>query len=233
MNDRLVRVPVGIGSVKDLKAIDPKTIPHVLEKGELGLALEWMVTDKNGKVTDHQIKRSESFVQQFIQMLFCCFNCVAYPNTYNVKDTGGVTRASLWGQKYWRGNVIGLDTYAGAGIVTYGIIVGTGNTAPAITDYVLQTPIAHGVGAGQLQYSAMAYGAPAHDTITSQFTLTRNFANGSGGAITVYETGLYCRGYYTDSTVGYFCIVRDVVGAGIAIANGSTLTLNYRPQGAV
>ncbi|MFA5187490.1 MAG: hypothetical protein WC551_13505 [Patescibacteria group bacterium] len=219
-----------IGEVHDLKVIDPKTIPHVLNMGELGLSLEWCVheTGHPENVREHVIKRSESYVQQFLELLSICFmdSPLAFP--VNVKDTGNTDRDVY----HKPGNNLSylLDCAGTVGLNTFGIVVGTGNTAPDITDYQLQTIVAHGVAGGQLQYSAVSFGAPAADDTTSQLTITRNFANASGGAISVEELGIYCRCLDTAGSTRYFCIVRDVTG-GIAVPNGQTLTVNYRPQG--
>ena len=123
-------------------------------------------------------------------------------------------------------------TNAGAGVTTFGTVVGTGNTAPTINDYVMETPIAHGAGAGQLQYGAVSWGAPSSDASVSQFTITRNFANGSGGDITVNEIGLIMNSQYGDVELNYLT-VRDVVGGGILVPDGETLTVNYRIQATV
>lgn len=232
MDEQVMGRPA-IGVIKDLKTIDPNTIPHVLEEGELGCALEWMVSDtKTGEVKEHVIKKSESFVQQFLQILFAKMICTPREYGVSIRDTGNTLRTvGVCGNA---GLIIGtnggtiFDVMGGAGVVTYGIVVGTGAVAPTISDYVLGTPIAHGVGAGQLQYGAVTFGAPASDATTSQLTITRNFANGSGGAVTVQEIGLYCRAFYWEAQ-GYFMIIRDTTG-GIAVPNGQTLTVNYRPQ---
>ena len=223
-----------IRAIPRVTVLDPKNIPHVLEKGELGLALECIVTDKQGKVHQHVVKRSESFVRQYLELLYALFTFP--PDGYwDVRDTGNALRDVKGYVSTGTGDIgVLFDMYAAAAEVTHGILVGTGNTAPTINDYVIETLIAHGVGAGQLQYSALAFGAPASDATTSQVTVTRDFANGSGGAITVNEIVLVCRAPYGPATsIAYFLIVRDVIGGGIAVPNGQTLTINYRPQATV
>lgn len=224
-----------IGAVRDLKAIDPKTIPHVLVEGEMGAALEYMVSDtKTGKVTEHVIKRSESYVQQFLQWLWCAFVGNGTSSSIQIRDTGNTLRniyQNDFNNMANNAEIFG-DVNAGAGTTSYGIVVGTGAVAPTIADYALGTLIAHGVGAGQLQYSVHSFGAPAADATTSQLTITRNFANGSGGAITVNEIGLYCQVNDTGNTIRYIMLIRDVTG-GVAVPNGQTLTVNYRPQAVV
>lgn len=228
--DKQIMGKPSIGAVKDLKTIDPKTIPHVLEEGELGVAIEWMVTNnKTGKVTEHVIKRSESYVIQFLQLLRAQMVQVSQNNTVEVRDTSNTLR-NIYIHPFTSALGYLFDVNGAVNTTDFGIVVGTGAVAPTINDYVLGTLIAHGVGAGQLQYSAHTFGAPASDATTSQLTITRNFANGSGGAINVNEVGLYCRAY--DGNERFFCIIRDVTG-GIAVPDGQTLTVNYRPQAVV
>ena len=209
-----------------LKTFTDKEIPHVLMEGEVGASIELIVKDKDGNITDRiGPKRAESFVRQFLELLWAIANQFNDANAPDVRDTSNTLRAI-------RASSAVFDTTAAAGDATHGTVVGTGNTAPTISDYALETLIAHGVGAGQLQYSDVSFGAPAADATTSQFTITRNFANGSGGAITVNEIGLYVRGMSVGNYY-YFMTIRDVIGGGINVPNGQTLTVNYRLQAVV
>ena len=213
----------------ELKVIKEEEIKHLLEPGELGVVLELTVTDpKTGKVTEHRVMKSKSFVQQFLQLLFAKMIISTSVNTISIRDTSNILR-SVW-LHGGSDTITPLDCNAGATVVLYGIVVGTNNTAPTITDFALLTPIAHGVAGGQMQYSAMTFGAPGADATTSQITLTRNFTANVGG-ITVNEIGLYVRGW--DGTVKYFMTIRDVIAGGIAVPNGQTLTVNYREQAVI
>jgi hypothetical protein len=209
-----------------MKVIQGNRVSHLLEEGEVGAILELTLKDQNGEIVQRIEKKAESFVQQFLQMLWIQMNQV-WENiaNINVKDTGNTDRAICASNSMFASD-------AASGDVNYGIMVGTGINPVTISDYKLQTPVAHGAGAGQLQYSAMTFGAPASDATTSQFTLTRNFANASGGTITVTEVGLYVKGYKYNNTY-YFMILRDVIGGGIAVPNGQTLTVNYRIQAVI
>lgn len=210
----------------DLKVIKPGEVKTILKPGEVGATLELIVRDKSGRVTEHRgPMRSRSFVRQFLEILWVQAYQIPETLLYQVRDTGNVLQGI-------QGCGFNFGCNAGAGVVTHGIIVGTGVVAPTINDYVLGTPIAHGVGAGQLQYGAVTYGAPASDATTSRFTITRDFANGSGGAIVVNEIGLYVLGWVF-GTYYYFMAIRDVIGGGINVPNGQTLTVNYQPQAAI
>ena len=193
-------------------------IAHLLVPGEMGVVLELTVKDKDGKVTDHRVMRSKSLVKQFLQLLWVEMYGLPATAPLSIRDTGN-TLQNVY--QY----ILNFWSAGGIGDVTFGTIVGTGVTAPTIDDYKIETIIDHGVAAGQLQYGAVTFGAPSSDATTSQFTVTRNFANGSGGAITVNEIALYVTG-----KAGKYMTIHDVIGGGVAVPDGQTLTVNYRPQ---
>jgi len=210
-----------------VKVITEDEIPHLLLPGEVGAVLELTVRDKDGKITNHRVMKSKSFVRQFLELLWITTYQIPDSKAYGMIDPGGTYR-EIHATGYC------FRSSAPAGTVTYGIIVGTGTTAPTIDDYAIETLIDHDAApptAGALQYGAVAFGAPSSDATTSHFTITRNFANASGGAITVNEIALYVEGY--DTAVRYFMTIRDAIGGGIAVPDGQTLTINYRPQAAV
>jgi len=212
----------------EVEVITADKVPHLLSPGELGSVLELIVKDKDGNITEKRVLRSKSFVRQFMELLWVQFQWLGAKDavcahSFDDRD------ASIFGYFYnWNAN-------AAIGATDRGIVVGTGSTAPTIDDYTLQTQIGHGTGAGQLQYSAVTFGAPASDSTTSQFTVTRDFANSSGGAITVRELGLVVR-VQTDtdaSSAWSLMVIRDVITGGISVPNGQTLTVNYRIQAVI
>jgi len=210
----------------EVKVIAEDKIPHLLFAGELGAVLELIIKDRNGNITEKQVLQSKSFVRQFMEILWAQLQWLSAKGGSSVHSIDD-RDASIFG---WHPN---WDANAAIGVTTRGILVGTGSTAPTVDDYKMETQIGHGTGAGQLQYSAVAFGAPASDATTSQFTVTRDFANGSGGAVTVREIGLAVR-VYTYSTYGWdILIIRDVIAGGISVPNGQTLTVNYRIQAVV
>lgn len=225
MSDKIIIPKPEIKLTKDLKVIKPEELKHILEPGELGATLEMIVRKPNGEITDYLFKKSESFVIQFLRLLAVMFNQVT--QSEDIIDTGNIPR------------VIALTDYTfdcegAVGVVASGIVVGTDNTAPTINDYALGALIAHGVGAGQLQYGIVTWGLPTSDATTSHFTITRDFANASGAPITVNEVGLYVYGKKGwTATNRYFMAIRDVIAGGMVVPNGETLTVNYRPTAVV
>ncbi len=219
--DRITRVDL----TSDMKVTKPDKA--ILLPGEIGATIEWFVTNKEGRVTQHQPeKRSESFVQQFIYLLRQGMENSHGFFAVQLTDTSNTLQR-------FANTVYIFDSNAAAGSALSGILVGSGNTAPAINNYAMETLIAHGVGAGQLQYAIVSFAVPAASATVSQFTITRNFTNGSGGAVTVNEIGLVCKTKDITYTDRYLLLIRDVVGGGISIPNGETLTVNYRPQATV
>lgn len=207
----------------ELKVIRKEEIPHLLVPGEMGAILELTVRDKRGKVTEHRIMRSKSFVKQFLQLLWIKFNDL--PNTVplSVRDTSNALQDLANEPKIF-------ECDGAAGDDTLGIIVGKGTdgaaTTPTIDDYKIEAIIPDGHAGNDLDYSETIIAAAAHDATTSQVTITRDFANNSGGAVTVYEIALYVLGV----TGKYFMTIRDAIAGGIAVPDGQTLTVNYREQ---
>jgi len=191
----------------------------------LNAILELTVKDKDGKVTEHRVLKSESFVRQWLELLYIQASGMRWYG-YPVRDTSNTVRQVQADEESMRADALATDT-------THGVVVGTGDTAPDIDNHALEAQIAHGTGAGQLQYSDMAIAHPAYDATLSQLTLTRDFANGTLATVTVYEIGLILTMQATDDATRYFLVIRDVIGAGIAIPAGQTLTVNYRIQATV
>ena len=180
----------------------------------INLLYQLIVKDKNGKIIRKtRFKRSKSFVLQFLQLLEIQ---LYYAGIAALKRTDGTSDAETVDVDNFRAN-------GGVGLTTFGVVVGTGTTSPTSADYVMETLIAHGVGAGQLSYGATSKTAAAVVGANVDFILTRTFNNGSGNTINVTEAGLYC---YVSNAGKYAMIIHDVFSA-VAVTNGQTLTVNY------
>lgn len=207
-----------------IKDINVKT---VVNTRDLGAMYQLTVTDRDGRVTQQwPWRRSHSFVQQFMQLWYVQAAGLSLNFALPIRDTsntlrnvrndgGGVNHQQM------------LECNGAAADVTQGIVIGSAAVVPAIADFVMAGLIAHAT----MNYGAVTTGAPANDATTSQFTLTRNFANVSGVGQTVTELGLIANGY--DGAARRFLIIHDSLGAGILVPNGQTLTVNYRIQAAV
>lgn len=177
------------------------------------LYYRFRVNDSAGRIIKQShLRLCHSFVIQFLQIFYTHADQI----TYSIKDTTGVLRSVA-------NSANDLDVDASAGVITRGIVVGTGTNAPTNTDYQLQTIIAHGSGAGQLAYGGMGIGAPGVSGLNVDMILTRTFSNTSPGAITVRETGLFA----IAGTSWYFCLIRDLLSPAQTVQPGQVLNLQY------
>jgi len=213
-------MPDELKIAKELNKWTPEEIKELVGEGELASIMELTLKDETGKVVERRVQKSRSFVRQFLDMLVIQ---MAPSNAMYARIarelTGGY--GSLWHDDN------SMNATAGAGTTVCGVIVGTGVAAPTINDFLMSAQIGHGTGAGQLQYGNVAFGAVADDAVGAHFTVTRDFANGSGGSITVNEIGL-AFSFNAGGVSKYYLVIRDVVSPGLAVPNGQTLTVNYR-----
>jgi len=234
MEDRIIKQP----RIECNGVIAEHNPDHVVfEPGEIGAILEWTIKRPDGSVREHQVRKAQSYVRQFMDLLLIQMAGITEVTPAQMINTSGLERDIAQSS-------LNFDCSAVANDDSYGVVVGAGQTAPNINDYRLENKLAHGSGPGQLQYGGVAFGLPTSNLSTSHFTVTRDFANASGDTIVVYEIGLYVKGDMPvlqpgssnrgndgyRPTVSYFCTIRDVIVAGITILNGETLTINYRQQ---
>jgi hypothetical protein len=189
----------------------------------MGCEWEIEVRDKDGNITDHK-KGENSLLTQMISLIGGGMDTNVVASSMG-KYIGNTTcYGAYWGPS--AGNTAsGPSCNAGANLTTHGILIGTDNTAVVVDDYKINTLIAQGVGAGQMQYQAMVVNAVVTSAPRSSMRLDRTMTNNSGGAITVKEIALYCLGY--DSSAAYTsCVCRDVIPDTV-VANGSSIFVKY------
>jgi len=178
------------------------------------LFYEVIVTDKHGKVIDREAAEARSWLVAYILMMFGCFNSAAQ----TIKCIDGATRAQN----------INYPCFNAQGVadnIIQGIVVGTGSTPVDIEDYILETQIVNGSGAGQLLHLAQINASPVVDATSSAFILTRSFLNNSGGSITVREIGIY--GMVQQGPEDDAALVRDVLASGKVVPDGGAITVKY------
>lgn len=189
------------------------------------------ITKSTGEVVCEQ--QMHSFVQNFAYMLNGLCN-KSLPNsgvgtpmkdTINTSITAGAYIAGTAYYNWFNGAA------TPAGIDAYGMVIGTGFTPVALTDYILAAQIAQGTAGGQMRYSAMSYQVGKISSGANRsYKLIRYFINDSGGAITVKEVGFIARPY--DMTYGprNILICRDVLGAPVTVNDGESITVEMSFQ---
>jgi len=203
-----------------------------LEEGDADVLIEAIIRDKKTKkIVHHSIRRCESFTKYFMAGLLTMMN----RGTYGVTTTGteavyfDVTTTTQGRALVYQS--LNLFCSTGSGATLNGIVIGTGTTAVTINDFKLEAPIAHGTGSGELQYSAVSFGAPVSSTGTTYFIISRLFTNNSGSQIDVTEAGLYCIIHIASTGAGgnqfKFMTLHDIIDPAFEVSNTQELTLNY------
>lgn len=180
--------------------------------GSCPLILRYTIRNRAGRIIRQDQRYAQSFTANYIKYLYLI---MGYTGVQTFTDTGGSSRSLV--------GCDGFEMSATATTTTKGIVVGTGSTGVTINDTKLVTQIAHGTGAGQLQYGASVVNLPAADATGTSMICTRDFSNVSGGTITVNEAALYVQ-----SAGGFqykFCIARDLETQ--VLTDGSQMTWEY------
>lgn len=189
----------------EIKVFDPKgnLVQHHIEKpkkliGEQLATLEIANVLDNGQSVIGLVKPMDSYVANMTRFI----SLTSGGGTTTITDTGGTPRA-LAGPV----GVSWLPSMAASGVETYGIVIGTSNTAVALDDTKINTQL---TSAGD----GVTYGAMQHDewtTVgnTTSFKLKRRFTNTTGSPISVYEVAVY-----TKQGSFFFCVIREVIGGG-------------------
>lgn len=221
--------------IKSMVGIKTSSKPVTNIESQLTAYLSWKVWNpKTGVVLEQNGKKAESFLRGFMDILLTMFDPVIATIGTPIKDyNGNDVFVDHCGETF---NCMGA-----IGITYHGIAVGTGTTSPTISDYSMETLIQHDSApptAGRMQYGVVTLGAPTSDATKSQYTITRNFSNASGGSITVNEIGMLAKmvrfgGASATYSQYYILVLRDVISGGVAVPNGQTLTVNYQPTATV
>lgn len=184
-------------------------------RSSLGLFYQITVKDRTGKVVHKtRLRRSKSFCLAFLQLLEVHFK----DDTVVIKDIAAANKTIDTA-------LLTFKVAAGIGVVLYGIVIGTGTTTPTSADYVMETLIAHGSAATQINYAANTFVAAQEVGANVDLQLIRSMQNLSGGTINVTEAGVQGIGYQGGSPF-YFLMVHDVFTA-VPVADGETITVTY------
>lgn len=176
------------------------------------LVYTWEVKDPRGRTTYKRTRKSRSYVAAW-NVYICAYW------TNNGGTTPDTTNAARNLGNGWLAPWLGPVNTS-----TYGTRIGinTGATPVAIGNYALDTPIIHGVAAGNMSHGAETYTVPVTVGSTRSFTVQRTFVNNSGNTIIVAESGIYVK----DSvSAWYFLIQRDVPGSPVSVLNLGSITV--------
>lgn len=204
--------------------------------------LEMQITLK-GNTLQHYKQRSHSWTRNAYNGLFTQLTAKNYSGA---TFEGGVlsmkyTSGTVYGPNYAGTLLSSINNYApgdserlgttyraDTGSLVCGIVVGSGNAAEDFNGHVLETPIAEGSGAGQLNYAAHLANVKSCDAGTKTWSVAnaRYINNNSGNNITIREVAQYTRGmiYKTFPTL---MVSRDVLSSEVALPNSGQLKVTY------
>jgi hypothetical protein len=211
--------------------------------------------DKNHRLLEKRVQPSRSFLIQFIEGLYVQHAQILAAGPYAMDDITNTSRnVDAQGQNSWHYAKNNLcmgapggdsDFFLATGYTqapvnsaiegyNIGIVVGTGNNPVAPGDYALQTQVAQGRAAGQLEYGGCEWVNMAFADPNGTVDLRRYFTNLSGGGITIEEVGIYGSGtLYASAGLGGrawpFAFARDLTG-GVAVADTELLRVTYTIQ---
>jgi len=187
----------------------------VIEMAKIALLYRIKKFGEDGKLKyDSGLQESHSFVIQFMQHLELMVRGNTSGSAY---DINGTERYLASPEVDWLriGSIMNSSTY--------GIVCGTGTTAPTNTDYKLESQCTHGTGTNQLLHTGHTFGDTAVVGDNVDYTFGRPFTNQSGSTITVSEIGIYV---YSTNYPYYFCIARDVI-TGVDVEDGESIYVEY------
>lgn len=202
------------------------------------------VFDKDGKLIQKHHQRSHSWTRNAYNLMFSQLaGKDADDDTFgagklNFKDTGGgMLYDSIPATIGSCDNAVTVDgTFRGyralGGISSRGILVGSGENAESFEDFMLQTPIAEGTGANQLNHAASEAHAISYSDTTLTNTLIRYFNNNTVGetSVDVNEVGLvpYCEA--KEGFPGNILFARDKLASTVTIPSTGQLKVTYTIQ---
>jgi len=213
--------------------------------------IEIEVRDREGRVIQKGRHEMRSFTNNFLKILEGFFNAYGnYPPGYDARPATKTTVVApdgtskdAWIEAYFY-YAYGVNTYtysggvamatrAGAGVDSYGIVVGSGTAPFNLNDRALATKIAHGTGAGQLSYDPVSLDDLGLDTSVSppvyRLRLVRGFKNLTSSPITITEVGVFARNYWKHYASVFvdvmFLIARDVLPSSYTVPAGGSATV--------
>ena len=132
MEEKLLKLPIikGNGIVglhEPAKAL--------FQPGEIGVVLEWQGKRADGQVREQRLKKGESYVRQFLDLLLIQMSGITEVSPLQIVDTQGL-------EKDIAHSILNFDCAAVTNIDSYGIVVGAGSIPPTISDYALEDRIA-------------------------------------------------------------------------------------------
>lgn len=180
------------------------------------LLIRAVVRDPDGKlISDTGQKPSRSYVIQFLEFIYALGPGI---------NRSATCTTGTEGSYYYGGATSMSHFYLNAPVyeATYGIVIGTDDTAVTNDNFKLAAQLTEGTGAGNITHNVMIVGAAAVVGANVDLVFKRAFTNSTGSTIIVKEAGAYVP-YSTNR----FCIIRDILAGGVEVPDKCSLTIIY------
>lgn len=191
--------------------------------------------DHDGETVSEREEPAHSFTRNFGKGLYASFLRSAVSGAY-LNTSGSSVNAFI---RHWLSNYGYASGWllhpAGEGVYR-GIVVGSSGAGFDMGQYNLQSPISHGVAAGNLQYAAQMYPSVvvAEDQSAISLVLAREFGNASGSDVTIAEVGLIGYppitmplGYGLSSAHTNVLLTRDVLDTPVVVPDGGVVEVSH------
>lgn len=207
------------------------------DRPNIGLAYEIAVYDKDGNLKEHREEEAKCLVANFLKMLRSYY-ILGVPSgsvsehtmeTTPVVDITGVVKNVAPDTFFGGASAIqpgGFRAMGGEGNDLFGIVIGSGDVAVALSDYALQSKISNGSGPGQLTYGAVTIPDVSETGNKMEMKIRRFFENRGSESVEFSEIGLYHE--YTHPATGYVMSMRDVLPQPVCIAPGEGCVVVYK-----
>jgi hypothetical protein len=176
-------------------------------KSQIKIEVQAIVRDKTGKIVKRgPHRRANSLLKAFIQLLAVQMDA----GSRTIKTSLNVDYSCAPGASNFLLN-------APEGIKTYGIVVGTTDTAVTMADYKLAAQ-----ATTNWTHGAVTVATANPDASTWRIEITRVFTNETGAAVTLKEVGIYAR---LVSSSHHGCIERTIYT--VSVGAGASVTFTY------
>ncbi|MBA7698859.1 hypothetical protein ES703_107542 [subsurface metagenome] len=201
------------------------------------------VFNRDGKLLRRHKQRSHSWTRNAYNLLLmfmgkkCATTSTFGAGHLNYKDTAEAVQYhpsnAIWmgrsGSTYnYNTELVDHGFRGDSASTSNGIVVGSGDNAESFEDYALQTLIAEGSGAGQLNYILSEVPVASYEAgpKTWSITMVRYMNNNSGGNINVNEAALVAEENYQKMA----CYTRDKLPATVTVPDTGQLKVTYTIQ---
>ena len=202
--------------------------------------IELEVRDKYGFVIQRHKQRSHSWVRNAYNALFVqlagkgCTETGFGAGKISIKATNEsileIAGSAINVVSGGSADDVGSGYREGAGEIEHGILVGSGINAESFEDYVLQTPIAEGTGAGELNAVQSDPHAYSYAALVGKNTLIRYFNNNSGGNVDINEVCLATKGCVGVPCTYLWVMSRDKLASTVTVPDTGQLKVTYTIQ---